>query len=193
MKLETNDLLERSIGLSITSLILVLSLISANIASVWSLDYDARSQTLIIPNAQRSTVDESVTTFKFSGRNICNWDVGKYGRCLDIWGKGVTKGDGINANGGFETYRGKPVDLNKGKWLQLGRGQWLAIDLLSVTEKQIKFEANSGTGIVFIDLTKGNSENSGKVCAYGPLIAVQKAEDAVCVENAHVVIGKTGK
>lgn len=143
----------------------------------------------IIDGRSRPNVKEP-TVFKFSAKNICNENIGKNGLCLDIWGKGSTSANTITANGGYETYRGKPVDLNKGKWLQLSKGQWSAVNLLASTEKQITFKAVTSSGIVFIKLTEGKSEKSGQVCAYGPLIAIQKAEDALCVKNVLVVIGK---
>jgi len=150
---------------------------------------DATFQNLVVDGKARSNIKEP-TVFKFSARNICNENIGKNGLCLDVWGKGGTSANTITANGGFETYRGKPVDLNKGKWLQLSKGQWSAVNLLTSTEKQITFKAVTSSGIVFIKLIEGKSENSGQVCAYGPLIAIQKVEDALCVKNVLVVIGK---
>ncbi|MFQ5941557.1 MAG: hypothetical protein ACE5KA_07670 [Nitrososphaerales archaeon] len=38
-------------------------------------------------------------------------------------------------------------------------------------------------------MIEGDSEHSGLVCAYGSLVAIQKAEDSICVDDAFVVIG----
>ena len=179
------------VGVTLFFLTFSLTAVTATIASPQT-DYDATSQNFTIDSRAHSKVKESIS-FKFSAQDICNDNVGKNGLCLDIWGKGSISDNTITASGILETYRGKPVDFNKGKWLQLSRGQWSAVDLLTATEKQISFKASTGSGIVFIKLIEGKSERAGLVCAYGPLIALQKAEDAVCVDDAFVVVGKNGK
>jgi len=169
------------------------SLTTANAALISpQTDSNAKSQNFTVDGRAHPKAKES-TSFKFSARDICNENVGKNGLCLHIWGKGSIADNTITASGILETYRGKPVDFNKGKWLQLSRGQWSAVDLLTATEKQIRFKAGTSSSVVFIELIEGKSENSGRVCAYGPLIALQKAEDAVCVVNAFVAIEKTAK
>ena len=151
---------------------------------------DATSQKLVIDgrDRERSTI-KPTTTFKFFAENICNEDIGKNGLCLNIWGSGGVNANMISAYGGFETYRGKQVDLNRVE--RLSRGQWSAVDMLTITDEQISFKAVTSSKIVFVELAKGKSEHSGQVCVYGPLIAIQKAEDAVCVDKSLVVIQPT--
>jgi hypothetical protein len=147
----------------------------------------AASQKLVIDgrDRERSTI-KPTTTFKFFAENICNEDIGKNGLCLNIWGSGGVSANVISAHGGFETYRGKQVDLNRVE--RLSRGVWSAVDMFAVTDKQISFKAVTSTKIVFVELTEGELEKSGQVCIYGPLMAIQDAENAVCVDKALVVI-----
>jgi len=156
-------------------------------------DHDSTFQNKATDGRARSEAKASVNNIKFFAQDICNEDISENWLCLDIWGKGSTGAKTITASGGFETYLRKPVDMNKGKWLQLSRGQWSAVDLLTATEKEISFKARTSFGNIFIELIEGKSENSGQVCAYGQLIGIRKAEDAVCVDNAFVVIGKTAR
>jgi hypothetical protein len=148
---------------------------------------DAASQKLVIDDRDRERSEiKPTTTFKFFAENICNEDIGKNGLCLNIWGSGGVSANIISAYGGFETYRGKQVDLNRVE--RLSRGVWSAVDMLTITEEQISFKAVTSTKIVFVELTKAELEKSGQVCLYGPLIAIQNAENAVCVDKALVVI-----
>ena len=148
---------------------------------------DAASQKLVIDGRDRERSEIKPTiTFKFFAENICNEDIGKNGLCLNIWGSGGVSGNVISAHGGFETYRGKQVDLNRVE--RLSRGLWSAVDMLTITDEQISFKAVTSSKIVFVELTKGELEQSGQVCVYGPLIAIQNAQDAVCVDKALVVI-----
>lgn len=148
---------------------------------------DAVSQNLVVDGKDRERLEiKPTTTFKFFAENICNEDIGKNGLCLNIWGSGGVNANAISAYGGFETYRGKQVDLNKVE--KLSRGVWSAVDMLTITDEQLRFKAITSSKIVFVELTKGELEKSGQVCAYGPLIAIQNAKDAVCVEKALVVI-----
>lgn len=128
----------------------------------------------------RVDVALSLYDFQFAASNLCNKEVGN-GICLDISGKGNNGATTIVAGGIFFLHLPKSTG-------SFGEGHWTATDLLRASSKEISFKAQTTSGIVYIKLSKGVSETSGKACAYGPILGIQRSRDAVCVSDAVVVI-----
>jgi len=131
---------------------------------------------------QTKVISTAVTSFSFVGFNLCNEDLQSNGLCLDIWGGGkTTAANTMNALGNYVTHPPDSVRVNS-------RGSWFASQLLSVTENMMEFKATSSAGSLYIQLTEGNFDDTGTVCAYGTPLGVQ-ADSAICVEDSFVVIG----
>ncbi len=127
-------------------------------------------------------ISTAVTSFSFVGFNLCNEDLQSNGLCLDIWGGGkTTAANTMNALGNYVTHPPDSVRVNS-------RGSWFASQLLAVTENMMEFKAISSAGSLYIQLTEGNFDDTGIVCAYGTPLGVQ-AGNAICVEDSFVVIG----
>lgn len=133
-----------------------------------------------------SGTDASIKEFMFSAEDLCNKDISRDGLCLDISGKGTTNGRTITGDGIFRTHTIKTVYNINGQ--TLSRGLWSAIEMVSTSDTEISFKTYTSTGIVYIRIVEGESENEGCVCAYGPQVGIQNAEDTVCVDNALVII-----
>lgn len=127
-------------------------------------------------------ISTAVTSFSFVGFNLCNEDLQSNGLCLDIWGGGkTTAANTVSALGNYVTHPPDSVRVNS-------RGSWFASQLLAVTENMMEFKATSSAGSLYIQLTEGNFDDTGIVCAYGMPIGVQ-ADSPICVEDSFVVIG----
>jgi len=127
-------------------------------------------------------ISTAVTSFSFVGFNLCNEDLQSNGLCLDIWGGGkTTSANTMNALGNYVTHPPDSVRVNS-------RGSWFASQLVAVTENMMEFKATSSAGSLYIQLTEGNFDDTGIVCAYGTPIGVQ-ADSPICVEDSFVVIG----
>ena len=166
------------------SVVTIISLIALPITANATLHSDNVAPK--VDGREHPRINASVNDFHFSAENICNENMPKHGRCLDISGGGSTSANTIVANGNYITYLQKPIDLSSVQ--VLSKGIWIATDLLRASSMEMNFKAHASVGNVYVLLVEGSSENSGKVCAYGPLLAIEEAQDAVCVD-ALVVIG----
>ncbi len=166
------------------SVLTILSLIALPITANATLQSDNVAPK--VDGREHPRINAAVNDFHFSAESICNENMPKHGRCLDISGGGTTSANTIVANGNYMTYLQKSIDLSSVQ--ELSKGLWIATDLLGASSTEMSFKAHASVGNVYIQLVEGSSENAGKVCAYGPLLAIEEADDAVCVE-ALVVIG----
>jgi hypothetical protein len=124
-------------------------------------------------------VDTGISAeFNFSAEDICNEDVSRDGLCLDISGKGSVSDKTITGSGIFRTHTVKTIYNVNGQ--TLSRGLWTSIETISFSDNEVNFKASTSTGIVYVKLLEGKS-GDGQVCAYGPQLGIQKAEDAICV------------
>jgi hypothetical protein len=124
--------------------------------------------------------------FSFLALDLCNPEISKNGICLDIYGKGIATQNGVTGSGVYEIHTVKQVDRTWGDILS--RGYWKIISTVTVSDTEISFRASTSSGYLYIQIFEGKTENSGKVCAYGSMIGIQNAEEAVCVDDAFVVI-----